>query len=66
MRKSARVPLVMNILVPEITHSSPSRTAVVRAAEMSLPASGSVMAAPMMASPVVSGGRYRRFCSSVP
>ncbi len=56
----------MNIFVPFSTHSSPSRTAEVATAVMSLPASGSVMAAPMIASPAASGGRYFLFWASLP
>ena len=50
-KKFARLPLVANILEPLITHSSPSLTAVVVAHVTSQPASGSVIAVPIIASP---------------
>ncbi|MBW2249410.1 MAG: hypothetical protein JRF60_01955, partial [Deltaproteobacteria bacterium] len=62
---SARFPLVANILVPLITHWSPSLTAVVTAPVTSHPASGSVMAVPIMASPATSFGNSVSFCSCV-
>ena len=50
-------PLVMKILDPFITHSSPSFTAFVFVPPASLPASGSVKPKPQTSSPVVSFGR---------
>ena len=49
--------LVMKILLPLITHSSPSSTAVVRELEASEPALGSVSPNPHRVSPVQSLGR---------
>ena len=81
MRPSSRVPvtavtvtnpvievpeLVMNALLPLITHSSPSSTAVVRVAPASEPPPGSVSPKPPSSSPRVSRGSHSRFCSSVP
>ena len=51
---------------PLMTHSSPSRTAVVRIDAGSEPASGSDSANAGDFSPVAHGGRKRCFCSSVP
>lgn len=60
----------MKIFEPLITHSSPSCTADVRSAAVSEPASGSVMAPPLTASPRTVGSshesRQAAFCSSVP
>ncbi len=58
--------LVMKALVPSITHSSPSRTARVRVAAASDPASGSVRANAAKARPASRSGSQRCFCSSVP
>ena len=58
--------LVMNALAPLTTHSSPSRTALVRVAPASEPASGSVRPKPASARPATRSGRKRSFCSSVP
>ncbi len=55
--RSPCTPLVMNILLPLITHSSPSRTARVRMPATSEPASGSVTATAQTFSPRISGGR---------
>jgi hypothetical protein len=54
------LPLVMNCLVPLMTYSSPSRTAVVRSAAASLPVCGSVSAKAPSISPCASG---RSHCS---
>ncbi|MCY1384261.1 hypothetical protein D9M69_724970 [compost metagenome] len=59
-------PLEMNTFCPEITKSSPSRTALVRMALRSEPACGSVMPSEPIASPVTICGSQRRFCSSLP
>ena len=66
VRKSARVPEVMNILAPLTTYSSPSHTARVRRPATSEPASGSVIANAAIFSPARTGATKRRFCSSVP
>src|SRR3989442_12706009 len=59
-------PCVANVLLPFRTHPAPSRTAVERVPDASLPAVGSVrLQAPIFA-PFASGTRERRFCSSVP
>ena len=58
--------LVMNALVPLMTHSSPSSTAVVRVAPASVPPPGSVSPKAPSASPEASRGSHSRFCSSVP
>src|SRR3989304_713645 len=55
----SRPALVMKALLPWITHSSPSRTARVRIAAVSEPASGSVMAAAVTASPRATGSTPR-------
>ena len=49
---------------PSITHSLPSRTAVVRIAPMSEPASGSDIEIENLISPARSFGSQWRFCSS--
>ena len=59
-------PLVIKALVPLITHSSPSITAVVRVAPASDPPSGSVRPNAPNAWPEHSAGSQLRFCSSVP
>ena len=59
-------PLVINIFDPLITHSSPSRTAVVFEPRESEPAPGSVRPKLHRPSPVQSCGKYFCFCSSVP
>src|SRR4029453_9725519 len=53
--KWARVPLVMNVLAPSTTYSSPSRTARVRSAATSEPASGAVTPRDPMSSPARAG-----------
>ncbi len=64
--QSAWVPLVIHILRPVITQSSPSRTALVRMPATSLPASGSLTATEVTISPRRAGARYLSFSSSVP
>src|SRR5512136_1412477 len=65
---SAMLALVHHILLPVMTHSAPSRLAVVwMPPERSLPAPGSVNAsAPNLPDPVASGGRNFFFRSSEP
>ena len=56
-----------NHLWPSITHSSPSRTALVRSVVGSEPGtSGSVIEKNERISPATSGRSQRSFCSSVP
>ena len=64
--KSARVPLVMNVLAPSTTNSSPSRTARVRSAPTSEPASGSVTPSDPMSSPARVGRTNRSIRSLSP
>ena len=67
IRKSALMPLDVNHLCPLITHSSPSRRAVVLMARGSEPAaSGSVIEKPDSSFPSVSGTSHFLRCSSVP
>ncbi|MNT74057.1 hypothetical protein D3C72_2128330 [compost metagenome] len=66
MTRSAVRPLLMKVLLPLITYSSPSRTAVVRTALRSLPVPGSVMAMARMISPEQMPGSHCCFCSSLP
>ena len=56
----------MKILVPLITQSSPSRTAVVSIRVMSLPWSGSVNAPQESTPPSATLGSHSAFCSSLP
>ena len=56
-QKSARAPLVMNVLAPLITYSSPSRIAVVRIPATSEPAPGSVIPRQPICSPLIPGTR---------
>ena len=56
----------MNCFAPLITHSSPSRRAVVRVAPASEPASGSVRPKPASAAPESRSGSSSAFCSSLP
>ena len=58
--------LVMNALVPSITHSPSSSRAVVRVAPASEPPPGSVSPNAPSAWPLHSRGSHSRFCSSVP
>ena len=64
--KSARVPLVIHILLPLMTYSSPTRRAVVRMLATSEPQPGSLTPSAPMRSPASAGTRNSRFCSSVP
>src|SRR6218665_48280 len=59
-------PLLMKILLPSMTYSSPSRTAVVRIALTSEPPPGSVMATARICSPRQMPGSHFCFCASVP
>ena len=59
------MPLVMKVLDPVSTQSSPSRRAVVRSPCRSEPAPGSVIAIAVIISPRTNGGSHRSFCSSV-
>ena len=58
--------LVMNCLLPLITHSSPSRLAVVLVAPASDPAPGSVRPKPASLRPATRSGSHFCFCSSLP
>ena len=58
--------LVMNCLVPSITHSPSSRRARVRVLAASEPASGSVSPNAPRHSPAHRRGSHSRFCSSLP
>ncbi len=64
--RSAQVPLVMNILAPSMTYSSPSRTARVARLAASDPVPGSVRPKQPTASPEVSRGSHARFWSASP
>ena len=66
MKTSASGALVMYRLLPLMTQSSPSRTAVVASPPGSEPASASVSAKDATHSPLASRGRNRLRCSSVP
>ena len=57
---------MIQFFVPSITHSSPSRTALVRIPPGSEPASGSESANAGTTRPVAHCGRKRSLCSSVP
>ena len=59
-------PLVMKILLPLMTNSSPARLYIVAIPPASLPALGSVNRRQPMISPVVSAGSHFFFCSSLP
>ena len=59
-------PLVSHIFWPVSTHSSPSRTALLRIAATSEPMPGSLIENAPRTSPVAIRGRYLCFCSSVP
>ena len=63
--RSAQPPLVMKVLAPLITQSSPSRTAVVFRFARSEPPPGSVIPIAVSSSPVQNAGSQRCFCSSV-
>ena len=58
--------LVIQAFWPLITHSSPSRTAVVRIAAGSEPASGSERQKAGVHSPLAHRGSHFCFCSSLP
>ena len=58
--------LVMNCLLPLITHSPLSSRAVVRVPPASEPAPGSVSPKPANARPAIRSGSHLPFCSSVP
>ncbi len=66
MKKSAKPPLVIHVLVPSMRQPSPLAVARARMAAVSEPASGSVSAYAPSSSPVASRGRYFAFCSSLP
>ena len=59
-------PLVIHILLPLRTQSSPSRTARVRIEPGSEPESGSVRPKQPIASPAAMRGSHSCFCSSLP
>ena len=61
-----RWPLVMNVLDPLITYSSPSLTARVLIPATSEPASGSEIPIDRIFLPAIAGAAHSRFCSSVP
>src|SRR5687768_13594002 len=63
---SANGELVIQVLLPESTNPSPSGLAVVRIAEGSEPASGSVRPKQPISSPRARPGRYLAFCASDP
>ena len=63
---SATLPLVIHILVPFSTQSSPSRTARVRIEPGSEPESGSVRPKQPISSPAAMRGSHSCFCSSEP
>ena len=65
-QKPPTQPCVMNIFVPLMTQSSPSRRAVVARAAESLPLPGSVRAQAASHSPLAALGRYLRFWASLP
>ena len=56
----------MNIFVPVMCHTSPSRSARVRIAATSEPASGSVIAIAPIFSPAIAGRSHRSRCASEP
>ena len=63
---SATEPLVIHILVPFSTHSSPSRLALVRMPPGLEPKSDSVSPKHPIASPAAIRGSHSCFCSSLP
>ena len=68
-RRARQLPyrlLVIQVLRPLTTYSSPARFAVVRIACRSVPQSGSVKPTPPRNSPVAKRGRNAAFCCSVP
>ena len=64
VKKSARMPEVMNVFEPLTTNSSPSRRAVVLMRATSEPPEGSVMARAAIFSPDWHGPMTRAFSSS--
>src|SRR5262245_41620282 len=66
MRKSLTDAFDENHLCPLMTHSSPSRTAVVESSVGSAPAPGSVMLKQLRYLPSSRGCIHASFCSSVP
>ena len=66
MTTSAMAPDVIHILLPLSTKSSPSRTATVRVAPASEPASGSVSPKAPRPWPLHRRGNHLRFCSWAP
>jgi len=64
--RSATGALVMKRFCPEMTQSSPSRTALVRSPDGLDPAPGSVSAKEATTSPEAMASSQRVFCSSVP
>ncbi|MCY1186275.1 hypothetical protein D9M71_226670 [compost metagenome] len=66
MKNSAKRAFEANHFLPLITHSSPSRTAVVVKTCGSAPPCGSVIAKQETISPASKGSSQRFFCSAVP
>ena len=66
MTRSHIWPFEMKVFWPEMTYSSPSRTARVRMPCRSLPVPGSVIAMAQTVSPATMRGSHFFFCSSVP
>ncbi len=66
MATSARLPLVIHILLPVSIQSEPSRTARVRIPAGFEPKSGSVSPKQPIASPAASCGSHSSFCSGEP
>ena len=64
--QSLCIPLVIHILVPLITRSSPFLSAVVLMAATSDPPPGSLTARLVTASPAIAGTRYVSFSFSLP
>src|ERR1700761_8981819 len=65
MTRSALMPEEMNVLAPDSTQSSPSRSAWVRTPARSLPAPGSLIAIAPMRSPAANPGSQRCCCAGV-
>src|ERR1700744_328597 len=65
MTRSALMPEEMNVLAPDRTQSSPSRSAWVRIPARSLPAPGSLIAIAPIRSPAANPGSQRCCCSGV-
>ena len=64
--RSVRAAWVIQVLLPVMTQSSPSRTARVRSAPRSEPVFGSVKTAVGSTSPEAILGSHSAFCASVP